>query len=266
MSGLAEEARAADPDRFLCALFMPPAQRDAAMALVLLNHELARIPELVSKPLPGLIRCQWWREALEATAAGRPPDHPVLRALAPPLTAGRLDPAELLSLVEAREPDLEGWAPETLDELEAHAAATAGTLQAATARLLGADAATLTRARNAGTAFGLVGAVRAVDAQARRGRVLLPRDRLAGAGITAADVLAGRMSLGLGDVVRAIIGRAEALLAASRPPDRATLPAVLAGAYARRLRRLGHDPFRAADLTRPPTLPLRLWWAARRGL
>jgi phytoene synthase len=264
MSALLDEARAADPDRFLTALFVPPAERDAAMALLLLNYELARVPDLVSGPLPGLIRLQWWRDALAAAAEGRPPDHAVLRALAPPLAAGRLDLAELLKVPEARERDLEESTIESLDALEAYAAAIAGTLQVATARLLGADSKARERAGAAGTAYGLVGIVRAVPAQARRGRLFLPRDLLAEAGIAPDDILAGRMSPGLAAVVAHILARAEELLAAAGRPDRATLPALLARAYAERIRALGHDPFRAAHATRPATLPLRLWWAARR--
>ena len=42
---LAEFVRRHDPDRFLCALFAPPARRDALFALVAFNHELARARE-----------------------------------------------------------------------------------------------------------------------------------------------------------------------------------------------------------------------------
>ncbi|NPC67965.1 phytoene synthase, partial [Komagataeibacter sp. AV436] len=35
-------ARAADPDRFFCALFLPAAARAAAMVLIAFNHECVR--------------------------------------------------------------------------------------------------------------------------------------------------------------------------------------------------------------------------------
>jgi phytoene synthase len=266
---LAVLAREQDPDRWLCALFAPPERRDAAMALILLNAELARIPEIVSQPIIGAIRYQWWREAIEGASAGRPRAHPVVQGLVEPLARGWLTAADVEALVDARESDLETLTPENLDELERYAGVTAGQLQALTAKLLGADERVVEAARRAGTAFGLVGLVRAAAAYARHSRLVLPSDLMASAAVDAEALTARRMSTGLADVVRRVVERAGLLLEprshVPRDAVAALLPAVVARDYVRQIRRNGHDPFEAAGLARGPMVPIRLWLAATLG-
>ena len=48
---LLREARSHDPDRYLCALLAPADRREALLALTLFNHELARIPDIVTQPV-----------------------------------------------------------------------------------------------------------------------------------------------------------------------------------------------------------------------
>jgi NADH dehydrogenase [ubiquinone] 1 alpha subcomplex assembly factor 6 len=271
---LVQEARRRDPDRWLAALFAPAERRDAVLALLLFNQELARIPETVSQPMAGMIRYQWWREVVEEAAEGRPRAHPVVRALAPPLAERRLDPARLLALVDARENELELPPPADMAALEAHAAATAGGLQAAVLELLGgAGEPWEPPVRRVGTAFGLLGILRALAFQARRQRVLLPENLLREAHLSRTDLLETGASEGLARVVERIAQHATALLDEARshssPAPRqlmaAFLPGVLARSYARRLASLGGDPVRAAALRPPATAPLRLLAAYLRG-
>ncbi len=267
---LAAEARRHDPDRWLCALFVSAEHRDACMALLLLNHELARIPDVVIQPPAGLIRCQWWRDAIIEAAAGQPRAQPIIRALAVPLAECRLDPAELLAMIDAREHDLDHLAPEDPAALECYAAATAGTLQACTARLLGADAQEIETVRTLGAAFGLIGIVRATASLARRGRSLLPASLTSAVGVEPGAVLTPENRQAIGGALRSITERAMALLDRPQPSLRrqviaAALPAVLARDYARRIAEAGFDPLAAASLTRSPLIPIRLWWTYRRA-
>ncbi|RDA94530.1 hypothetical protein CP533_2761 [Ophiocordyceps camponoti-saundersi (nom. inval.)] len=57
--------------------FVPRTIRDAYAALRSLNLELVRLPELVSKPIIGAMRVQFWQESIDATFAGRPPREPI---------------------------------------------------------------------------------------------------------------------------------------------------------------------------------------------
>ena len=73
--------READHDRYLATLFAPAEHRDALYALYAFNVEIARVRDLVRQPLPGEIRLQWWREALEGERDSEAAAHPVAAAL-----------------------------------------------------------------------------------------------------------------------------------------------------------------------------------------
>jgi phytoene synthase len=128
--------RRVDPDRWLSSRFVADeAARADLIALYALDHELTRIPLIVTNPLMGEIRMTWWREGLEEIAEGRTVrSHPVLQTVA----AGALPPTALAALAEARLGDLDG---EKTDEAAlVHADATEGLLMALAARRLSAEA------------------------------------------------------------------------------------------------------------------------------
>ncbi|TNE42228.1 MAG: hypothetical protein EP347_01280 [Alphaproteobacteria bacterium] len=75
--------QSADEDRYLAALLADAPTRDHLMALYAFNLELAKIPLLVSEPMLGEIRLQWWREVLDQIFSGQEVrNHDVARALA----------------------------------------------------------------------------------------------------------------------------------------------------------------------------------------
>ena len=269
---LVDEARKLDPDRTLAVALAAPEDRPLLAALVLFNAELARVPEVVREPLAGMIRYQWWRDALAgaAQAEGRSP-HPLLPPLVAGLADGRLRAAPLLALIDAREGELDRLQPVDLDALDAYAAATSGALHALMAEVAGADAPTIEAARRVGTGFALVGILRAIGFHQAQGRVLLPADLVEREAIDPSDILAARNEEALGRVFAAILARARAHLeaaASAGPFDRRALPALLparlAARQATRLARLG-----AAAVALPMrdawTVPDLLWrWLIRR--
>lgn len=245
---LTAQAREHDPDRYLAALFAPAERREAVLALILFNHELARVPDVVRQPIAGYIRYQWWRDALDEAVAGQPPrQHPVAVTLAETLQRGWVAADPLQSLIDARERELEPMPAEDLAALENYLAQTSGLLQELVLACLGGGSADeQAAARAIGTAMGLVGVVHAIAHEARPQHQLLPPPLLAEAGH--------------GRIVTMILARVDELLvqarrAAGRPARAlmpAFLPARLVGAHARRIRAaLDADPFRAAALARP---------------
>jgi NADH dehydrogenase [ubiquinone] 1 alpha subcomplex assembly factor 6 len=160
---LLAEAKRRDPDRYLCILFAPAERRDDLLALVLFNDELARIPGAVTQPMTGMIRLQWWRDALDELLTGQPPRrHPTVEALAPLLAAGRAAPNTLHALIDAREPALEPPIPD-VRWLEGYAMATGGELARAWYTALGGNSApAASAAATIGTAHALVGLERAL--------------------------------------------------------------------------------------------------------
>jgi phytoene synthase len=155
---LLAEAKRRDPDRYLCALFAPADRRDDLLTLLLFNDELARIPAAVTQSMTGLIRLQWWRDAVDELLTGRSPRrHPVVEALQPLLAAGRAAPNTLYALIDAREPALE-QPTVGLNWLEGYAQATSGELSRAWYTALGGHSSSQAHGAMAiGTAYGLLG-------------------------------------------------------------------------------------------------------------
>ena len=79
---LAAELRRVDYDRYLCALFASPGPRAGMIALYAFSHEVAKISEVVSEPMLGEIRLQWWREAIDGIYDGVARRHDAVEALA----------------------------------------------------------------------------------------------------------------------------------------------------------------------------------------
>ena len=252
LSSVGALARAADYDRYLSAVFAPAAAREALFALIAFNHEIARIPEAVSEPMLGRIRLQWWREVLDAVYAGEPARrHEVAVPLADAIRAYRLDRAPFDTLLEAREDDLESECPADLAALERYGAATGGSLTELMVRASGADSGpALEAGRQVGTAWALVGTLRAAPHSAAQGRVTLPADLLAEAQLTADDLRAGRGFERFAAVAERVAGRAADLLATARQARRAVprqclgvlLIARLTDLYLTQLRRAAWDP------------------------
>ncbi len=176
---LAAHVRAADPDRFLSALFAPSAHRETLLTLFAFNHELARAREVVSVPTLALIRLQWWREVVLGTRKR----HDVAEPLHDAIQSGALDAADLLAMIDARETEADDGIA-TLSAWNAYLEGTAGGVAVAAGRALGAAPETLPRLRDLGAAYGTAGQIGNVAALAQSERCLLPADILSAHGLT----------------------------------------------------------------------------------
>lgn len=241
-------ARRHDRERYLACLFAPAERRAALFAVLAANHEIAKTAEVVSDPTIGRIRLQWWRDSLDGIEAGTPRAHEVVQQLAEAVTRDGRILDRLRAVVDAREADLDGEAPETLDDLEAYAADTAGVLHAALADLLGADP---EAAAEAGTAWGLVGLMRASPLLIAAGRVPLPNSLLEESGLSHQKIKDSGAGARIANVVRPVVQRAEKRLDRVRqmgsfrdPAFRALrLLADRAGDHANALTSCGFEPF-----------------------
>jgi phytoene synthase len=166
-------ARRVDPDRWLATRFVADkAARQVQLALLALNHELARVGESVTTPLVGEIRLAWWRENLERLAGGGViQGHPFLQALQPALASGALPFGLVEAMVEARRADLEPAPFADEAALVAYIDGTAGALMAAAAKALDPAA---DPGAGAARAWGWAGLFRAASVWADRGRSWRP--------------------------------------------------------------------------------------------
>lgn len=258
------------PDRYLATLFAPQDAREALFALYAFDHEIGKVRRVVSQPMAGLIRLQWWRQALEAIAAGWPPAQPVAQALHRALGDRATIRARLEAAIDAREGELEE-PPPTLPALEQRLEATSsGITQAALEILDSADPAALEAGRRVGLTVGLADLLRTLELDLRHGRLLLPAAELVRHGIAPEPI--PEPGRGLAPLVAALAERGLAHLAAARENRPAVpaaalaalLPGSLAGAYLRRLRRTGRQPA-AAFRRRSALAPLALLWRSTTG-
>ncbi len=252
---LAAAARAADHDRYLCALFAPPPARAALFALILFNAEIARTREAVSEPMLGRIRLQWWREAIDEIYQGRVRRHEVVEPLAEAIGAHGLTRSYFDRLIEARESDLDEVPPATMAALEIYAEESAAPLVSLGLEIVGADAGALEDlARHTGVGWALTGLMRALPHHAAQGRILLPDKE-------------GRDVRAVGEIARRHVDKARKLRrGAPRAVKRITLLAVLADVYLSRLAACGHDPYNSRTAIGPLRRQLLLSRAAFFGL
>lgn len=251
---VAERVRQLDKDRYLAGLFAPAEARPHLYALLAFSAEIARVRDVVSDPLPGEVRLQWWSDLLHGEARGEASANPVAAALLDTIDRFRLPTAALVGLVEARVFDLYDDPMPTLNDLEGYAGETASALVQLSAIVLsgGRDPGTADVAGHAGVAYAMTGLLRAVGFHAARGQVYLPADLLARHGASPADLLAGRVTPALSAALEEMRGHARRhldrtrALIASVPLETAPafLPVALIEPYLKRMERRGYDPFR----------------------
>lgn len=138
-----------DPDRFAVTEYAPEAAQRVLYPLYAFNLEVARAPWVTAEPMIAEMRLQWWRDALEEIAEGRPVrNHEVSTPLADVLDA---EGARCLDkLIEARRWDITRDPFASRDAFWDYLDATSGHLMWTAARLLGCQNEEIVR----GFAFG----------------------------------------------------------------------------------------------------------------
>jgi phytoene synthase len=245
----AARVRALDSDRYLTALFAPPALCTDLLALYAFNSELARSREAVNEPALGQIRLQWWRDAIAECYAGEPRRHQVVQPLAAAIGRHTLPRHLFDRIIDARQADFDPTPPERLEDLLTYADATSGALSMLALLILGERDQELERAASVvGTAWALTGTVRGLRHLLQIGRAPLPRDLMDRHGLSHTQLLSLKSSEALCNSVEEIANMASnkmndlevRSLGRARP---VLLPAVLARGYLKRLAATGYDPF-----------------------
>lgn len=255
LSYCGEMVRKHDPDRFLLSLYEPAAHREALFALYAFNHEIAKTRELVTETQLGLIRLQWWRDALAGYyERGDVLKHQVLEPLCAAIHACQLPREALDNLIYAREFDLEDRLPATLEGMVKYAQYTNAPLIALSLRVLG-ESASQTDIDAAAATYGLTGLLRAVPAHLRQRRCYLPEDILHRHEISIYDLYDGSGIAKLCPVVEAVVreaaSQAGSLTAAA--PKSLRRMVKFSQMYLAQIRRAGYDVF-SSKLAAPPLL------------
>lgn len=226
-----EIVRKADPDRYIATLYAPEDKRAALFALYAFDAEIIRIRDLVSEPLPGEIRLQWWRDALSsglAEAAG----HPVAAALIRAIEAHDLPLSAFDAYLEARIFDLYDDPMPDRATLEGYCGETVSALIQLAALVLDREAAQAhaALAGHAGCARAIARIVRLMPVHRARGQCYVPAEILSAVGLSP-------VAFQLGEPVAALRAATDAMLALAREhlaefgKDAGSLPQQLRPAY-----------------------------------
>lgn len=185
---LLNQLREADRERYLSVLFAPEDKRGALATLFLFNAETARLRDLVSEPLPGEIRLQWWRDVIAGDRTEEAQQNPLADALLDVIAAHDLPAAAFDNLLEARIFDLYDDPMPSRTDLEGYLGETASMLIQMACQILngGQTQPTADAAGHAGVAYGIATLIRQMPQHRARGQMFLPADLLAAAG-TGAD-------------------------------------------------------------------------------
>lgn len=251
-----------DPDRAVSVGFAAPDRQRHLHALYAFHLETMRVRDLVSQPLPGEIRLQWWRDRIadEGDIAEAAQGSPVATALIDTIRTFELPADAFERYLEARIFDLYNDPMPSRGDFEAYAGETASALVVFAAMVLDRAAAPRVAelAGHAGVAQEAVQVLGRARRDAARNAIYLPADMLEATGVSQADWLAGGEGVDRAEAaMRAFAGEHFAPLKARWTSiPRALRPAFLPALLAER--NLGRD-----DGAKPLA---RLWfyWRAMR--
>lgn len=201
-----------DPDRFFLSLL---ADRPADVwPLLALNCEIAKTREVVTDTTIGLIRLQWWRDALDKFYdEGTILQHEIVSDVARVIKTYNL-PRELFdNLIYAREFDLEGVLPATLEGVVNYADYTHSPLLA----LILIVQPSAEEVRPLAIAYTMTGLLRSVLYHARHHRCFLPQDVLADHNVDMGLFYELKPQENLKAVIITLASTAKRYLAASKP-------------------------------------------------
>jgi NADH dehydrogenase [ubiquinone] 1 alpha subcomplex assembly factor 6 len=177
--------RRADYDHYLLSLLQPsPFTRKAYITLRAFNVELAQIRDLVTNPLIGKMRMQFWRDTVEECFKGVPRKTPVAVALAEVLRRSPMSKLWFSRVINERESNLDVSQYISIRDMEAYCENTSSALLYLHLDSLGvkntlADHA----ASHLGKASGISTLLRGTPWMVKEGRVYLPGEVLSKVGI-----------------------------------------------------------------------------------
>ena len=257
LSYCAELVKEQDLDRFLLTMLMPAAVRGSLLALFAFNHEIAKTREVVTETQLGLIRLQWWRDALAGIYdEGKVLEHEVLSALAGVIEAHDLERKYFEELIYAREFDLEDVLPAHMDGFLSYCDFTNTPLMKLVMQVMG-DAPDGEPVQPIAINYALVGLMRAVPFHAHQRRCYLPQDIMQRHGQSINRLYELKPDESLPEIVELCMDHFRDDL----KPQSKFLKAshVLAQIYARQLKSTGYDTFSQKMTLEPPLKAFRLF-------
>jgi phytoene synthase len=194
LQGAPASEQAATSNFYYSFLFLPSEQRDAILDVYAFCHE---VDDLVDHPAPGTDprgELDRWRRDIDALYDGGSPSARAAR-LAPHLARFPLPRQAFLDILDGVAMDLEHDRYRTWEELRLYCRRVASAVGLLCIEIFGhRNPRSRDYAVELGLALQLTNILRDVEADARRGRIYLPGEDLENFGVTEEDVLQGRLS------------------------------------------------------------------------
>lgn len=250
-------------------VFLPEERRRAITALYAFCREVDDVVDEATDVSVARLKLAWWRREIEALFDGGSPQHPVARALVDVVHPFRLERTHFDEIIDGMEMDLDRTRYPDFAALSLYCHRVAGVVGILSATIFGYRlGATLDYAHHLGIAFQLTNIIRDIGEDARRDRIYLPQDDLARYGVSEADILGGRDSANMRELMRFQVARARSfysqalgkLPAADRRAQRPGL--VMAAIYSRLLDEIEADACEVlrAKISLTPITKLWLAW------
>ena len=247
--------------------FLPEKQRDAIIALYAFCREVDDIVDEIADHSVAQTKLNWWREEVQKIFHGTP-THPVAVALQGHIKDFNLAEEYFIEIIDGMAMDLEFDVYPTFKELQLYCYRVASVVGLLTVEIFGyKDRKTLKYAHELGMAFQLTNITRDVYEDVQRGRVYLPQDELEKFNVTNDDLLAGKTTENVVNLLKFQVERAndhylkayELLPQEDRYSQRSGL--AMAAIYQTTLHEIEKDGYRVLE-HRIKLTPLRKLWLA----
>ncbi|MGY1487861.1 presqualene diphosphate synthase HpnD [Methylobacillus pratensis] len=263
-----KKAAASGSSFYYSFLFLPKPKREAITALYAFCREVDDIADEVQDINVAQTKLNWWRGEIINLFEGRP-QHPVTLALQAPVTELKLKQQHFLDIIDGMQMDLEQNRYRDFAELELYCYRVASVVGLLSASIFGySNPQTLQYALDLGMAFQLTNITRDVGEDARRGRIYLPLDEAARFGVSEQDVLQGRSSDNMRQLLEFQAERAERYydkaLAELPPEDRKfqRTGLIMSAIYRTLLKEIKADDIQVVLNARVSLTPIRKLWLA----
>ena len=237
-----------DHDRYLTTLFVAKDRRRSLNALYAFNIEISKALDSSKELMVSEIKLAWWRDSLEDLNKGIISKHPIVQELSNMLEMHKISIDDLLLIIQTRNEELRGDNPNTLEALIEYCRKTAGTLNRLTLIILsdGQHEPYNNQAEMAGTAWGLIGIIRAISFHAAAQKCFIPSELMAQANIRHEDLYKGDFSDELKQVIKPICDKAvellnHAVLLVPKSANSAFLLTPLTVSYIKRLKAVSYN-------------------------
>ena len=270
----AELVRSHDFRRYASTLFLPAEQRRGILAIYAFNVEISRVREVVSQPLPGEMRLQWWTDMLAGAGHGGVEGNPVAAELKLAIHHWQLPLDRLSRLIEEHQFDLYNDPMPTMAALEGYVNDTSSALFSLGAAVTGWRSPEIEHlSRHAGLAQGIAKIITALPLDASRRQLFVPLQLLESHGVGMEEVFSQKQTPALRAALGQLVGEARNHLETafgllnSVPSDvrPVFLPLALVVRDLDRMSRADGNPFLPRTTSRLRTL-WTLWRASRSPL